>query len=86
MTSSSMLLGFFGGIGPTELIVIGVVALLLFGRRLPDMMKGIGVGMRQFRKGLDGEYDEKPKQVEGQVRDGQPPAAPKSDTPPPPNP
>lgn len=45
-------------LGPMEIGAIAVIALLLFGRRLPEVMRGLGTGMRQFRKGLDGAYDE----------------------------
>jgi sec-independent protein translocase protein TatA len=39
------------GLGPTELIVIAVILLLLFGaKRLPDIGKGVGGAIREFRK------------------------------------
>jgi sec-independent protein translocase protein TatA len=41
------------GIGPTELVVIGLVSLLLFGNRLPSMMKSLGTGLKEFKKGFD---------------------------------
>lgn len=41
------------GIGPTELIVIGVIGLLLFGRRLPEVMRSIGQGISEFKKGIN---------------------------------
>jgi TatA/E family protein of Tat protein translocase len=34
-------------------IIILVVALLLFGRRLPEIMKGLGGSIREFKKGMD---------------------------------
>lgn len=37
-----------------ELIVIMVVALLLFGRRLPEVAKNLGKGVVEFKKGLQG--------------------------------
>jgi len=41
----------FGSIGMGELIVIFTVVLLLFGgKKLPELAKGIGKGMREFRK------------------------------------
>ena len=41
-----------GGIGFQELIVIGVVAVLLFGSRLPEVARSLGNTYQQFRKGL----------------------------------
>jgi len=51
----------FGSIGPTELIIIGIVALLIFGQRLPDVMRSLGKGMLEFKKGL--------RSVEDEIRD-----------------
>lgn len=47
----------FGMPGMTEWVIILAVALLLFGRRLPEVMRGLGGGMREFRKGMDGVVD-----------------------------
>lgn len=41
------------GIGQTELLIVGVIALLLFGNRLPSVMRSLGSGISQFKKGLD---------------------------------
>jgi sec-independent protein translocase protein TatA len=41
------------GIGPTEMMIIGVIAVLLFGRRLPEVAKSLGSSYREFRKGLN---------------------------------
>ena len=42
-----------GPLGIWELLIILVVVLLIFGpRRLPDMAKGIGQSVREFRKGI----------------------------------
>ena len=44
---------------PTHLLVIGVVLLLLFGgRKLPELGKGLGEGMRGFKDGRKGVTDE----------------------------
>ena len=40
------------GIGVSEMVVIGVVAVLLFGSRLPEVAKQVGAAYAQFRKGL----------------------------------
>ncbi len=52
-------------LGLPELIVIAMVALLVFGpRRLPELAKGLGKGIRDFKKALNGE-DELPKDISG---------------------
>lgn len=46
-------MGRIGPIGVWELLIILVVVLLIFGpRRLPEMAKGIGQSVREFRRGL----------------------------------
>jgi sec-independent protein translocase protein TatA len=43
------------GIGTTELIIIAVVILLLFGgRKLPELAKGIGDAVKEFKKAVGG--------------------------------
>jgi sec-independent protein translocase protein TatA len=41
-----------------ELIVIALIALLLFGKRLPEVARGLGKGVVEFKKGLKGVEDE----------------------------
>ncbi len=41
------------GIGTTELVVVGIVVLILFGSRLPVAMKSLGQGFRQFKEGIN---------------------------------
>lgn len=41
-------------IGTTELLLISGIALLLFGgKKLPEMMRGLGEGVREFKKGVN---------------------------------
>jgi sec-independent protein translocase protein TatA len=42
------------GIESTEMIILFVVALLLFGKRLPEVAKTVGKGVADFKKGLAG--------------------------------
>jgi|TARA_R110000782_G_scaffold20398_5_gene55119 sec-independent protein translocase protein TatA len=57
-------LAFLPNLGWTEMVVIGVVMLLLFGRRLPEVGRSLGQGIVQFKKGLKDIGDE----VDDQVR------------------
>ena len=45
-------------LGPTEIILIVAVILLLFGgRKIPELMKGLGQGMREFKKASKNDED-----------------------------
>lgn len=46
------------GLGPMELMIVGVIALLLFGQRLPEVMRSLGKGMVEFKKGMNDIQDE----------------------------
>ena len=44
---------FIGNIGGTELLVIALVILLLFGgKKIPELMNGLGKGIRSFKDGM----------------------------------
>ena len=46
----------FGSFGGTELIIALVIILLLFGaKRIPELARGLGSGVREFRRGTRGE-------------------------------
>ena len=48
-------LAFFGGVGWQEILVIVVVVLILFGgRKIPELARGIGRGMREFKREMRG--------------------------------
>lgn len=52
-----------GVVGPWQLILIVAIALLLFGgKKIPELMGGIGKGMKEFKKAIKDE-DETPKDV-----------------------
>ncbi|HEY0277177.1 MAG TPA: twin-arginine translocase TatA/TatE family subunit [Solirubrobacterales bacterium] len=57
-----------GSIGPLEVGIVLVIALLVFGpKRLPELGSSLGQSMRGFGKGLNGEDDEVMK---GEVTEG----------------
>jgi sec-independent protein translocase protein TatA len=50
---------------PTHLIVLAVVAIVLFGgKKLPELGKGLGEGLRGFKEGMKGVTDEPTKPAE----------------------
>ena len=54
----STLFGFFGMPGHFELLIVLAVMLLLFGNRLPSVMRSLGQGVVEFKKGVRGIEDE----------------------------
>jgi len=49
--SPTLALFFGGGWGWAEVVVLGLVGLLVFGRRLPEVGKSLGKGIVEFKKG-----------------------------------
>ena len=47
------ILAFFSP-GPMEMMIIGGIALLLFGKRLPEVARSMGKGIVEFKKGVSG--------------------------------
>ena len=59
------LLTIAGVIGPQELIIILVVVVLLFGgTKIPELMKGLGKGIKEFKNASKEEGDEPKKDTE----------------------
>jgi sec-independent protein translocase protein TatA len=52
------------GLTPWHLFVILVIVLLLFGNRLPSVMRSLGEGVVEFKKGMQGIEDDKSKEKE----------------------
>lgn len=48
----------FGGLGMQEMIIVGIIALLLFGKKLPEVARSLGKGVVEFKKGLRGIEDD----------------------------
>ena len=73
------------GLSTTELVVIVLIILLLFGgKKIPELMKGLGKGVKSFKEGMnevekdlgvdDGQPDDKPKptaQTETKAQEGE---------------
>jgi sec-independent protein translocase protein TatA len=49
---------FIGSLGTTELLIIAFVALLIFGNRLPSVMRSLGKSVTEFKKGISGIEEE----------------------------
>jgi sec-independent protein translocase protein TatA len=50
----------FFSLGPTEMVILLVIVLILFGgTRLPGLMKGMGEGIRNFKQGMNDDTDDK---------------------------
>jgi sec-independent protein translocase protein TatA len=47
-----------GGLSPIHWLVVAIVVLLLFGNRLPSVMRSLGLGVVEFKKGLQGIQDD----------------------------
>ncbi|UCH13710.1 MAG: twin-arginine translocase TatA/TatE family subunit [Bacteroidales bacterium] len=49
--------------GPVEIIIIVLIILLLFGgRKIPELMKGLGQGMKEFKKAAKGDEEKENKE------------------------
>jgi sec-independent protein translocase protein TatA len=56
---------FLGNIGAPELIILALVVLLLFGgKKIPELMGGLGKGVRSFKKGMNEIEEEINKEVD----------------------
>jgi len=79
------------GLSPMELMIVGGIALLLFGSRLPEVARGLGKSVIEFKKGINGIQDEitgttpapsyTPPRASRAREDREEPAAPKFEPP-----
>jgi sec-independent protein translocase protein TatA len=67
--------GILGGLGAPEIILIALIVLLLFGgKKIPELMRGMGKGIKSFKEGMKGMEDEinqpaKPNESKGTEKD-----------------
>jgi sec-independent protein translocase protein TatA len=60
MGTTDTVFAFVGSFGTQEILVCAVVALVLFGgKKIPELAKGLGEGIRNFKDGMKGDNNEK---------------------------
>ena len=58
-----------GIIGPWQIVIIALVIVLLFGgKKIPELMKGVGKGVKSFKEGMK-EVDDDVKEIKKELRD-----------------
>lgn len=68
---------FIGGLGFQEILIIALIILLLFGgKKIPELMKGLGKGVRSFKDGVnsieetaDKDLKDAPKQTQEEKKE-----------------
>ena len=59
--TASVLLGFLGGLGGGEILLIALVLLLMFGgKKIPELMRGLGKGIKEFKDASNGKEERLP--------------------------
>src|SRR4051812_4030106 len=69
LVAMEAMLLFLGGVGAQEILLIGTVVLVLFGaKKIPEFMKGLGKGVREFKDGVREIQDHVEKDPEPPVK------------------
>ena len=63
----------FAWFSPQDMLIIGVIALLLFGNRLPSVMRSLGKSVTEFKKGISGIEEELDQAVTTEKKPTPPP-------------
>jgi sec-independent protein translocase protein TatA len=64
---------FLGSLGPMEIAIVGGVMLLMFGNRLPSVMRSLGKSVVEFKKGVAGIEDDLDQAVTADTKKPTPP-------------
>ncbi|AGA25156.1 Sec-independent protein translocase subunit TatA/TatB [Singulisphaera acidiphila] len=64
---------FIGSLGPMEIAIVGGVMLLMFGNRLPSVMRSLGKSVVEFKKGVAGIEDDLDQAVTADTKKPVPP-------------
>ena len=60
--TAAIILGILGGLGAPEIIIILIIVLLMFGgKKIPELMKGLGRGIKDFKEASKGETGSEPE-------------------------
>jgi sec-independent protein translocase protein TatA len=66
------LIPYVPSVGGTELIILLVILLLLFGaKRIPELAKGLGSGIREFKRGMRDEEELREEEKSGELTGGE---------------
>lgn len=66
--NTSILFVLLGMIGPWQIVLIVALLLLLFGgKKIPELMKGLGQGMKEFKKATKADEEENDKKTENKA-------------------
>lgn len=64
-------------VGPLELAIVLIIALIVFGpKRLPELGKSVGRGIREFKGSISGENDDDEPKPSAEIESAQPPPPP----------
>ena len=64
-------------VGPLELAIVLIIALVVFGpKRLPELGRSVGRGIREFKSSISGDDDDDEPQAQAKIESAQPPPPP----------